>query len=1596
MEQKAREIAQFANPVTKTFPGIDHSVCNNMYDITEQIVIDFGPIHLFIGATPCGDFSKLRLLPSRNSSDKSMRWNPVDPRPGLDGPNGAKFRQLLLILSWVLKHNPDCEYFIENLYFDDLQDDWKEICSVIGVPIQVNAQDYSRTKRNRAYWHNFKKEILLPPVTDPPLDPNDCMLPGRTVLTYRAGGRQCVRPIGKSWRGFRTKSEIAQGLFPDVSVDKPIADTKLPVLVRDEKFQDDQHLVPIEAEGLMGMRLDSTAAPGMTALDRLVGIGNGWDIIVSTLLLSHSDIVQNQTRILDGEDTAQQALVQLMDTHGPAYVAGFIESLPAPAAEEAISLLVRHYVYHLNDEFSVVDSGSAKHLSKSTYVLESENRSALTGFDGSMQWTSGNGYLPISVQDCETGVPTPIDINDVDLMSGELMTNILSLGKLLRCGFSFQMIDADNCWAVSPGGANRIKLQLGRDDILRMPHSIRSGSNANRIPVLALRRSADDGTYMFMHMLFNHSSPERIFRTLEVTNGYKAVRFKSVHCKHCSIAKARSFGLKKVGQSSNTPAEAPVMPVQLVDPTYDDDTSDDNGSDVEGDLQDVEYVAEVAGRQLGQQPVPRFNLSKLRLWEVMFVDNKDYPCKIRGGAEQALLFICCKSRFKMVIDVTSKKHNGQAFSRVVSAHGIHKVEYPCRVYTDGCGSMVHVMNSATKAGIDHAYIPPHEQSLNEAEKVADRVWESARAHMTSSGAPDSMFGLCVQFVCYVDARMATTESRKFKTPFEIARGLVPDVSRMHRWWTRCYVTVPKSKRRALAKKGIHNTRAEPGRLVGWHSMFSSTYAVILDGTPARLVHSINVTFEDENCSQLDVSPAANSSVNFDVQPAAAEEANSGKQAQVEEASPVSQQHSQHNLSPSPYRAAQNPLWGNMQPYVSIPAMPPMPALPEAAEAVDNDPWGHGFPAGDKRCPTRQSYLGQMNVNIEEVDPVTSSVQTLVMNVQEVNTRTLHQCMEVIASSDHNTFSSVCHLMAQQATKDIDWKEALAGPEADKAIAALHAEMDSLCSTILTKIEEDNPEFQEARRLATPGRILLDIKRSDMYKARGVKQGFREDKVAADGPDFNYYAHVAQLTSVRASLFRYKRGTRRVALQDVRTAFLQSDPYPPGTVKYICFKNPLTLKWEYYRQSAPIYGEASAPKRWEDTIAPFLGTEEGSEKQLEDLEDLSGHLNLISLNSDTVEPGAGMIRGCNEPCCFLHPTRELLALLYVDDCLADGAEDDIKWLSSKLSRRFDCKDLEWVEPHGPPLDHLGINISQDDKYLYTSMEVYILKCLKTLEWEELRIVSTPIDEPIDTDSPELSPEMKHKAMTAIGMLGWLSVTVRCDVTFTHSRIAQHQSKLTESVMQALQRCFAYLKGTADLGIRSPLYHDYESNAVSDNVDPKYNCGWEFFVDSDFMGNAEIQNKSRSQTGYICMNNGAPVMWASKVTSVAMADKRIGEAHADMSSAAAEVYAAGNASMDFMYLNHVMEEMDIPYPQPYKLQIDNAAAKTFAKNTAGRTKLKHIDARLDWVKTLRNSGISEPVSVPGEVNLGDMLTKILGKSVFLKHRNRCLHRVPSMSR
>lgn len=120
---------------------------------------------------------------------------------------------------------------------------------------------------------------------------------------------------------------------------------------------------------------------------------------------------------------------------------------------------------------------------------------------------------------------------------------------------------------------------------------------------------------------------------------------------------------------------------------------------------DLEYVAPQARRELGVQAVPRFDSHQLKPMELMFVDNKDYGFGVRGGVTTALIFVDYRTRVRLKVDLTSKVNNGNAFGRMVSSMGAHKLSYPWRVLSNGCGSMAHVRTVANKMGIGHAYIP---------------------------------------------------------------------------------------------------------------------------------------------------------------------------------------------------------------------------------------------------------------------------------------------------------------------------------------------------------------------------------------------------------------------------------------------------------------------------------------------------------------------------------------------------------------------------------------------------------------------------------------------------------------------------------------------------------------------------------------------------------------------------------------------------------------------------------------------------------------------------------------------------------------------------
>ena len=86
------------------------------------------------------------------------------------------------------------------------------------------------------------------------------------------------------------------------------------------------------------------------------------------------------------------------------------------------------------------------------------------------------------------------------------------------------------------------------------------------------------------------------------------------------------------------------------------------------------------------------------------------------------------------------------------------------------------------------------------------------------------------------------------------------------------------------------------------------------------------------------------------------------------------------------------------------------------------------------------------------------------------------------------------------------------------------------------------------------------------------------------------------------------------------------------------------------------------------------------------------------------------------------------------------------------------------------------------------------------------------------------------------------------------------------------------------------------------------------------------------------------------------------------------------------------MNKEFKFPVKLEMDNAAAKIFCEGSANKTRLKHIDARQEWIQVLRNKDLFIATYVPTEENLADLFTKILPKAVFTYLRDKVLKPLP----
>ena len=151
------------------------------------------------------------------------------------------------------------------------------------------------------------------------------------------------------------------------------------------------------------------------------------------------------------------------------------------------------------------------------------------------------------------------------------------------------------------------------------------------------------------------------------------------------------------------------------------------------------------------------------------------------------------------------------------------------------------------------------------------------------------------------------------------------------------------------------------------------------------------------------------------------------------------------------------------------------------------------------------------------------------------------------------------------------------------------------------------------------------------------------------------------------------------------------------------------------------------------------------------------------------------------------------------------------------------------------------------------------------------------------------------------------------------------------------------------------------------------------------------KRTSTLGVMLLLNGVPTAWkATKHSNSGGITKDSPMTMAVLSVAESELYAMSALCQLGLNFHYVLEEMGIMQrPSPIIAQTDSAAAIGFASGSGKKTKIRHVDQRMEWVQELKDIDLFDWVHVPSAINKADILTKVLDKVKFKYAMDYILH-------
>lgn len=414
--------------------------------------------------------------------------------------------------------------------------------------------------------------------------------------------------------------------------------------------------------------------------------------------------------------------------------------------------------------------------------------------------------------------------------------------------------------------------------------------------------------------------------------------------------------------------------------------------------------------------------------------------------------------------------------------------------------------------------------------------------------------------------------------------------------------------------------------------------------------------------------------------------------------------------------------------------------------------------------------------------------------------------------------------------------------------------------------------------------------------------------------FDTYASVARNESFKLLL------TIAVAYQwavfqfDVETAFLYGEIDAPIYVAQVeGFEQPGKENW-VWRLNKSLYGTKQAPRQWRKHLV--------------------GTLTTLKLSSSPLDESL-----------FYNDDRSMYLHMHVDDGFIIGCSRDqvLKFLEA-LKKTYTMKVQE------RPAQHLGYTLDwKEDGSVHVHQSDFAEKILYEFNMTDANPVKAPAPMNLHKIVASVASPINQKLyQKAVGMLNYLALHTRPDITFVTNLLAQFTSNPNEAHWSSVKHLLRYLKGTMTMGI-----HYIQSSNLSEDL-----VGW---ADADY---ATSLVTKKSTSGYVITLFGNPVCWSAKKQPVVA-----------QSTTEAEFVAINRCAKQLRWLTNLILNLHIKIKPP-TLKNDNSGAVIISKEAQLNENTKHIEIRFQYVLelVLKKQLIVQQVSTNDMI--ADGLTKPLG--------------------